>query len=257
MPQMKCSNCGGYSAIGCFIEGCPNSGKMSEERGTPLIIGSESAGFPTIEMLADLSRTTVSYQGPSLVEEAVRCWRQLAAAQAKIARLKGACVNAQDQLLLQSRLLDRRGRMGELRHRARQQEQRHADPEQDLEVERGHLELEVIEMNNAEIAASVAKALGLTDYNELCWVTKAGINGHGLRKDGSNLIDEYWQVRCRNWLYSHGYSLLTSAVLGEAWLTDEPDGDVVQIECFSSEFCARAIHELMLTDKPAAAPASS
>lgn len=29
--------------------------------------------------------------------------QQLAAAQAEIARLKGACVNAQDQLLLQSR----------------------------------------------------------------------------------------------------------------------------------------------------------
>jgi hypothetical protein len=36
------------------------------------------SSYPTIERLADLSQTTTSYQGPALVEEAVRCWRQLA-----------------------------------------------------------------------------------------------------------------------------------------------------------------------------------
>jgi hypothetical protein len=44
--------------------------------------------YPTIERLAVLSKTTYNYQGPVLVEESVRCWRELAAAQAEIAALR-------------------------------------------------------------------------------------------------------------------------------------------------------------------------
>ena len=44
--------------------------------------------YPTIERLADLSQTTQQYQGPVLVEEAVRCWRELRQAAAALERLQ-------------------------------------------------------------------------------------------------------------------------------------------------------------------------
>jgi len=42
-----------------------------------------TALYPTIERLADLSRTTVGYQKPDLEREAVECYRECAALRAE------------------------------------------------------------------------------------------------------------------------------------------------------------------------------
>ena len=43
----------------------------------------DAALYPTIERLADLSRTTVGYQKPDLEREAVECYRECAALRAE------------------------------------------------------------------------------------------------------------------------------------------------------------------------------
>jgi len=54
------------------------------------------AGFPTIARLADLSQTTVGYQGPALVEEAVRCWYALQRQADQLAEVESALRGAHE-----------------------------------------------------------------------------------------------------------------------------------------------------------------
>ena len=64
--------------------------------------------FPTIARLGDLSSSTTHYQGPILIEESVRCWRELqqaadtiAAQQAEIAELRRQLAEANDLHVMQ------------------------------------------------------------------------------------------------------------------------------------------------------------
>ncbi len=80
-----------------------------------------------------------------------------------------------------------------------------------------------------QIAASVAKALGVAEP-EYC----------------ADVFDPDWQARCRDWLVKNGYSV-------EFWpneknyflATRRLEAEQQTIECPASEFCARAIHQLM------------
>jgi len=53
---------------------------MTEPQVTHFADDATLAPYPTIERLADLTQTTVGYQKSDLVQEAVLCWRELAAA---------------------------------------------------------------------------------------------------------------------------------------------------------------------------------
>ena len=85
-----------------------------------------------------------------------------------------------------------------------------------------------------QIAQSVAQALGLK-LEVLNWIDA---DGYGLKRDGSNVFGEHWQVRCRDWLHEQGHTVTTSSYRGALALA-------FSIQCPAAEFCARAIHELM------------
>ena len=94
----------------------------------------------------------------------------------------------------------------------------------------------------AEVAASVAQALELEDYDVESWGMPPA--WYFLDKDGSNLTDPYWIWRCVEWLLAHGYCVCFEPRANRshgAW------HEVVQIDldCPAAEFPARAIHELM------------
>jgi hypothetical protein len=100
-------------------------------------------------------------------------------------------------------------------------------------------------MSNAEIAASVARALGLEDGPDFelnTWIDQHHDPGCGLAMDGHNLFGEYWQVRCRDYLRAQG-RFVTIGPGDKHWaiLENERSQDIV-LTCPASEFCARAIH---------------
>ena len=105
-----------------------------------------------------------------------------------------------------------------------------------------------------EIAASVAKALGLQKSLYHYWFDQQNklLSAPTLQYDGSNLFDPYWQVRCRGWLLER-----TGASIGlynegrhEFYADSTVDGRYnFSLACPVSEFCARAIHELMRKSK--------
>lgn len=112
------------------------------------------------------------------------------------------------------------------------------------------------EMTNSEIAAAVAKALGLGKQFS---AKVAGIVGYWdgeigphkplnvLHADGSNVFDPYWQVRCRDWLLEHGYHIDLDPLKKMGASHDIYRDDNAYLwdsDCPASEFCARAIYAL-------------
>ncbi len=96
-----------------------------------------------------------------------------------------------------------------------------------------------------QIAASVAKALGL-EKNEMGYWNAS----HCVRSDGSNVFNDYWQARCRDWLRQRG----NIALCGGTQMQPEFSSDfypydrstaVINLHVPDAEFSARAIHELM------------
>ena len=98
---------------------------------------------------------------------------------------------------------------------------------------------------NAEIAAGVAKALGCLDVQADNWTLPiSGAPNGSLRKDGSNLFDPYWRARCEDWLLEHGWKVRLNPTKFHD-IIELATGEARGIDCPASEFCARAIHELM------------
>ena len=103
----------------------------------------------------------------------------------------------------------------------------------------------------AEIAVSVAKALGLSKVHDRrfsdgktdrSWSSEDWVVPM-LNTDGSNLFAPYWQVRCRDWLLEHGYEI--AFYEHQDCTVYEGSVEVFGYTCTASEFCARAIHALV------------
>ena len=87
----------------------PSSGSLPNTSGP----AREDGQYSTIARLADLSQTTVGYQGPVLVEEAVRCWRELTACRAELADVRHHLfLKEYEQEPMPSRLTQRESSVG-------------------------------------------------------------------------------------------------------------------------------------------------
>ena len=109
-----------------------------------------------------------------------------------------------------------------------------------------------------EIAASVAKALWLGETYKVSkseggkpiafWDRSNPIDDrHYLEADGSNLFAPYWQVRCRDWLLERNHNVCFNYSRNAGHWLDMPV--TVSLRCPASEFCARAIHEIVKEPK--------
>lgn len=112
----------------------------------------------------------------------------------------------------------------------------------------------------SDIAASVARALKLIlSPNATCWeewLKKEGMYSY-LEKDGSNVFNQNWQIRCRDWLLQRGKLHFGDETIDPYYVRDRghrfeerhtSNGGYIQhhlMICPAAEFCARAIHELM------------
>ena len=93
-----------------------------------------------------------------------------------------------------------------------------------------------------QIAASVAKALGLKEYEHEAARRNYWTDGkEAFRKDGDGLFNAHWQVQARDWLLERGWSMLQFPDIGSIGGHNKS----IHLECPAAEFCARAIHELM------------
>lgn len=103
-------------------------------------------------------------------------------------------------------------------------------------------------MSNAEIAVSIAKALGLREgVNHWTPLPNENAETIPLLRDGSNLFDPHWQVRCRDWLLERGYVGMEASVYApnhNEFVGVIGHAKPLVITCPAAEFCARAIHAL-------------
>ena len=106
-----------------------------------------------------------------------------------------------------------------------------------------------------EIAASVARALDLQRISPATASSEIDIrtgwrseDGEWLWIDGSNLFDAYWQVRCRDWLLENGYLIALHPKPAAHVSFKDGHGDY-RYYGPASEFCARAIHEVMISSQ--------
>lgn len=101
----------------------------------------------------------------------------------------------------------------------------------------------------AEIAKSVAKALGLKVYDGVCWGSADPEQNPGyLNFDGSNVFSTHWFKECVMWLMTVGGG--GALMLRPNWgyfevFDDRAFGlEKVELECPAAEFPARCIHAL-------------
>jgi hypothetical protein len=102
-----------------------------------------------------------------------------------------------------------------------------------------------------QIAASVAKALGLTSIDgrpagmQNSWLDNTEL--YYLQCDGSNLFAPHWRARCEDWLLSHDCEIR----LGQSLSIELPHALiqhtrlVLRSNCPGGEFGARAVHHIM------------